>query len=261
MINCIARNEYLFSRNVISHIPPRVSSSGRYDIALILELNLLDIAREKRFEETRNAFRRRQGANPLYALSELDRLESTLFVVPGHIKAFVYEAKSTGRCYAGGRAEAIRDDGHHRDIPHGPSSPVTTLHRRCISCFRGVIVRCIYAPLKLISANNETGREVTKGARSRHRSSVGGRTTSDTFSTATAAVVTSREIAAILVRTLHTAANYTIYTTEPGITVHNDAKVMVLRADGGVAPVSSDSHVGLLSGPPRRYLQLPQNSP
>lgn len=25
--------------------------------------------------------------------------------------------------------------------------------------------------------------------------------------------------------------------------------------------VSSDSHVGLLSGPPHRYLQLPQNSP
>lgn len=66
---------------------------------------------------------------------------------------------------------AIRDDGHYRDTPRGPSNPVTTLHRRCISCFRGVIVRCIYAPLKLISANNETGREVTKGARSQHRSS------------------------------------------------------------------------------------------
>lgn len=83
---------------------PEIPSSGA-GIALILELNLLDIAREKRFEETRNAFRPRRSANPLCALSELDRLESTLFVVPGHIKAFVYKAKSTGRCYAGGRAE------------------------------------------------------------------------------------------------------------------------------------------------------------
>lgn len=51
------------------------------------------------------------------------------------------------------------------------------------------------------------------------------------------------------------------YTYRAGIIVRNDAKVMVLHADGGAAPVSSDSHVGLLSGPPRRYLQLPQNSP
>lgn len=64
-----------------------------------------------------------------------------------------------------------RDDGHRGDIPRGTSSPVTTSHRRCISCFRGVIVRRIYVPLKLISANNEPGREVTKGARSRHRAS------------------------------------------------------------------------------------------
>lgn len=97
MINCITQNEYLFSHRNFMH-----RAAG---IALILELNLLDIAREKRFEETRNAFRPRRSANPLCALSELDRLESTLFVVPGHIKAFVYEAKSTGRCYAGGRAE------------------------------------------------------------------------------------------------------------------------------------------------------------
>jgi len=107
----------IYSLNVISHIPPE-SHRAAGIIALILELNLLDIAREKRFEETRNAFRRRQGANPLCALSELDRLESTLFVVPGHIKAFVYEAKSTGRCYAGGRAEVRERRGGDRETEH-----------------------------------------------------------------------------------------------------------------------------------------------
>ena len=59
------------------------------------------------------------------------------------------------------------------------SNPVTTPRRRCVSCSRGVIVRRIYAPLKLISSNNKPGREVTKGARSqqRHRVLVAGHRT------------------------------------------------------------------------------------
>lgn len=91
----------------------------------------------------------------------------------------------------------------------------TLLHRRCISCFRGVIVRCIYAPLKLISANNEPGREVTKGARplaaprialvaERHRTP---------SPPAVAAITAGREIATILVHTLHT---YTLPSTPGG---------------------------------------------
>lgn len=47
----------------------------------------------------------RRGANPLCVSSGLVRSESTLFVVSGYIKAFEYEAKSTGRCYAGGGAK------------------------------------------------------------------------------------------------------------------------------------------------------------
>ncbi|KYN33222.1 hypothetical protein ALC56_12371 [Trachymyrmex septentrionalis] len=163
----------------------------------------------------------RRGANSLCALSELVRSESTLFVVSGHIKAFEYEPKSTGRYYAGGGAREDSEGGSR----FNSSNPVTTPRRRCVSCSRGVIVRRIYAPLKLISSNNKPGREVTKGARSQQRGCK------------------------------------LYYTYRAGITVHNDAKVMVLHADGGAALVSSDSHVGLLSGPPRRYLQLPQNSP
>lgn len=107
-----------------------------------------------------------------------------------------------------------------RDIAEDSSSPVTTLRRRCISCFCGVIVRRIYAPLKLISANNKPGREVTKGARSLARDDgtvrhVGGRSP-DTAS--------GWEIAAaIFVHTLHsTLRSLTIgapamYCVRPGL--------------------------------------------